>query len=257
MSSWTIIGFAPDFAFDSCRTSQEWYRLHKGDQEPLPVNAKVLSAWALYHGGNFEAAAQAGLKAGPAGTTVANKATAIYATFVEGSERTKLDLFQLVASRAAMQVKLEPDNANAHYHLAYALGRYSQGISVAKAMAKGLGGKIKSALETAIRLQPAHADAMVALGTFHAEVIDKVGVLIGSMTYGVKKEVSLQLFEKALALNPDSPVSLIEYANALVMLEGDTRAEEATALYERAASMQALDASDQLEIELAQTELAD
>ena len=63
--------------------------------------------------------------------------------------------------------------------MAYALGRYSQGISVAKALAQGLGGKVKNALETTIKLAPKHADAHIALGAFHAEVIDKVGSLLG------------------------------------------------------------------------------
>jgi hypothetical protein len=40
---------------------------------------------------------------------------------------------------------------------------------------------------SAIALQPRHADAHIALGAFHAEVIDKVGALIGGMTYGAKQ----------------------------------------------------------------------
>ena len=63
--------------------------------------------------------------------------------------------------------------------MAYALGRYSPGISVAKALAQGLGSKVKHALETTLKLQPKHADAHIALGAFHAEVIDKVGKLLG------------------------------------------------------------------------------
>ena len=54
-----------------------------------------------------------------------------------------------------------PDNCQALYWQAYALGRYSQGISVARALAQGLGGKVKGALERVIELQPHHADAHV------------------------------------------------------------------------------------------------
>ena len=52
-----------------------------------------------------------------------------------------------------------------------------------------------------IALQPRHAHAYIALGAFHAEVIDKVGTLIGGMTYGAKKDVGLgklQLVRRAL-----------------------------------------------------------
>jgi hypothetical protein len=41
--------------------------------------------------------------------------------------------------------------------------------------AQGLGGKIKHSLTQALELEPRHADAHVALGAYHAEVIDKVG----------------------------------------------------------------------------------
>ena len=186
---------------------------------------------------------------------MANKATAIYATYLEPKEKTKLDLFMEVAARAEAQAKAEPGNANAWYWHAYALGRYSQGISVAKALAQGLGTKVKDSLERTIKLAPRHADAYIALGAFHAEVIDKVGPLIGSMTYGAKKDVGLRLFQEALRINPGSVIGMIEYANALVMLEGDKKMIEATKLYEQAAASQAMDATEHLDVEMARTEL--
>jgi tetratricopeptide (TPR) repeat protein len=128
---------------------------------------------------------------------------------------------------------------------------------VAKALAQGLGGKVKEALERAIRLQPRHADAHIALGAFHAEVIDKVGTLIGGMTYGAKKEIGLKMFQQALRIQPASPIALIEYANGLVMLEGEKKMPEATRLYQQAAALQPLDAMERLDVELARTELQD
>ena len=127
---------------------------------------------------------------------------------------------------------------------------------MAKALAQGLGGRVKEALERAIALQPRHADAHIALGAFHAEVIDKVGTLIGGMTYGAKRSTGLRMFEQGLRLNPDWPISLIEYANGLVMLEGDQKLKEATRLYARAAAMEPLDAMQWLNVELARSDLA-
>jgi tetratricopeptide (TPR) repeat protein len=215
----------------------------------------VLQAWVLFHNGEFQRAAEAGLQAGGAGLTVANKAACIYANYLEKREKTRLDLFLEAAQRAESLAAAEPQNANAWYWQAYALGRYSQGISVAKALAQGLGGKVKDALERTIQLQPRHADAHIALGAFHAEVIDKVGTLIGGMTYGAKKEVGLKMFEQALRIHPTSPIALIEYANGLVMLEGERKMPQATRLYEQAAALQALDAMERLDVELARTEL--
>ena len=46
-------------------------------------------------------------------------------------------------------------------------------------------------------------------------------MLIGGITYGAKKELGMALFQQGLALNPDAPIALVEYANGLVMLEGE------------------------------------
>jgi len=257
MAKWTAFPHTGDYAFDAASLKKNWARLHQGDCEPLPKESAVLQAWVLFHNGDFQKAAEAGLKAGGAGLTVANKATSIYANYLENKEKAKLDLFMEVADRAEAQQAAEPKNANAYYWQAYALGRYGQGISVAKALAQGLGTKVKNALEQAIKLSPKHADAHIALAAFHAEVIDKVGSLIGGMTYGAKKDQGLSLFREALKLNPTSAIAMIEYANGMVMLEGDKKMKEATKLYEQAASSQPLDAMERLDVEMAKAELED
>ncbi|MBA3771215.1 MAG: hypothetical protein H0X13_01640 [Ramlibacter sp.] len=257
MAKWTAFPHLGDYQFDTGGLKNHWARLHAGDTEPLPRNPEVLQAWVLFHNGNFQGAAEAGLKAGGDGLTVANKATAIYANYLEKKEKIKLELFMLVAQRAEAQAAQEPRNPNAWYWQAYALGRYSQGISVAKALAQGIGTKVKEALEKTIKLQPLHADAHLALGAFHAEVIDKVGSLIGGMTYGARKEVGLKLFQEARKISPSSAIGMIEYANGLLMLEGDGRMKEATRLYEEAAATEPLDATERLDVELATAELQD
>jgi tetratricopeptide (TPR) repeat protein len=256
MPSWTLVPHVGAFPFDADSVRTQWSQLHLGDQEPLPKDPKVLAAWVHFHRGEFQKAFDAGLKAGPDGITVANKAACIYANYLEPKEKVKHEIFNEVAHRAAQQIAENPEHANAHYWQGYALGRYSQGISVARALALGLGGKIKTAFETTIRLEPEHGDAHIALGTFHAEVIDKVGAMIGSMTYGAKKDVSLKLFQQGLALKPTSPIAMMEYANALTILEGESRSEEATALYERAAATVPMDAMERLDVDMAQAELA-
>jgi tetratricopeptide (TPR) repeat protein len=255
MANWTAFPQLGEFQHDAASVTREWGRLHAGDAEPLPAEAEVLRAWILFHNGEFRQAMDAGLAAGGAGITAANKAACIYANYLEKKEKARLDLLMDAAHRAEQQAAQQPANPNAWYWQAYALGRYSQGISVAKALAQGLGGKVKDALERTIALQPRHADAHVALGAFHAEVIDKVGSLIGGMTYGAKKETGLAMFQQALKLHPHSPIGLVEYANGLVMLEGEKKMREATRLYQQAAALQPLDAMERLDVELARTEL--
>jgi tetratricopeptide (TPR) repeat protein len=255
MAKWTAFPHdSDDYRYDAATLKKQWGRLHAGDAEPLPKDDAVLAAWALFHAGEFQKAQEAGLKAGGAGITVANKAQAIYANYLEKNEKTKLAMFMEVAERAEAQAAQDPKNANAHYWMAYALGRYSQGISVAKALAQGLGGKVKTALETTIKLAPKHADAHIALGAFHAEVIDKVGKLLGK-TQGADAATGLKLFKEALKLNPTSAIAMVEYANGLVMLEGDKKMKEAEKLYADAAACTPMDAMERLDVEMAKAEL--
>ena len=153
---------------------------------------------------------------------------------ISKTTRTRLQLFQEICERCVALQEAEPKNANAWYIHAYALGRYSQGISIVKALAQGLGGKIKHSLDQTLKLQPRHADAHIALGTWHAEIIDKVGSMVGGLTYGAKKDAAEKHFRAALELNPDSSIARTEYANGLVLLFGRSRAKDVDRLREEA-----------------------
>ena len=258
MAKWTAFPHADKaYLYDAASLKKNWDRLHRGDCEPFPKDAKVQEAWIAYHAGEFEKAAELGLKAGMAGYAAANKAACIYANYLEKSEATKLRLYQEVATRCEALQKQEPKNVNAYYLHAYALGRYSQGISVAKALAQGLGGKIKASLDQALKLSPKHADAHIASGTYHAEIIDKVGAMIGGMTYGAKKDTGVGHFEKALKLNPDSAIARIEFANGMIMMLGKAKMKDAEKLYLDASKCKPADAMERLDVELAKSELED
>jgi tetratricopeptide (TPR) repeat protein len=243
------------FAYDAAGLRKHWARLHKGDAEPFPKDAAVADAWRHFHAGEFQQAVESGLAAGGAGINAAVKAQSIYANYLEKAEKAKLALFQEAAGWADERRTAAPGDANAHYLYAYALGRYSQGISVAKALAQGYGGKIKDALTTAQKLEPKHAEARTAYGAYQSEVIDKVGGIVAAMTYGAKKESALEHFQRAIELFPESPIAHIEYANGLLLLFGKSRIGEATKLYEKAAGAKPMDAMERLDVELARSEL--
>jgi tetratricopeptide (TPR) repeat protein len=247
----------PDKAYvhDAAGLRKSWPRLHRGDCEPFPKDAGVLDAWRHFHAGAFADAVEAGRKAGGAGIDAAVKAQMIYANYLEKPEKARLALLEEAAGWAEARRSEAPKLANAHYFYAYALGRYSQGISITKALAQGFGGKIKDALTTALKLEPKHADAHIAYGSYQAEIIDKVGGLVAAMTYGAKKESALEHFQKALKLNPDSPIARIEYANGLIMLFGKARMADAEELYRQAAACKPADAMERLDVELARSEL--
>jgi len=63
------------------------------------------------------------------------------------------------------------------------------------------------------------------------------------------------MYKQALKLNPGSAIAKIEYANGLVMLEGDKKMKEAEKLYADAAACTPADAMERLDVELAKSEL--
>ncbi|OIN94097.1 MAG: hypothetical protein AUJ20_01975 [Comamonadaceae bacterium CG1_02_60_18] len=257
MATWTAFPYAGDYNFDSDSVKKNWARLHIGDLEPLPKDRALLQAWAHFHNGDFQKAVTLGQSLGLTGLNVANKAMCVYASYLEKHESRRQALFKEVAEQAEKQLEQDATNFNARYLRAYALSRYSQSISVAKALAQGLGATIKADLEDVIRQQPKHLDAHVALGSFHAEVIDKVGNLIGAMAYGANKDIGLNLFTKAVQLNMQSAFCMLEYAHAMLMLGGEEMMKEASRMYQLAARAKPVDAPERLEVEMAKAELKD
>ncbi len=272
-------GKEEDFDYAGPALEKHWARLHQGDCEPFPdaayvkklfetypeLKAKVPAAeaaktlqdaWRAYHAGDFQKAVELGLSLGRLGYNPANKAANIYATYLEEDKEPKLALFLDAVHRGEDLQRSGPGLANAWYFHAQALGRYSQGISVAKALAEGHGGKIKDSLEKALQLEPKHADAHIALGAWHANVVNKMGSLAGRLTFGASKEAAVENFRAALKLHPDSAIVRIEYANGLAMLFGKSKLGEATKLYEEAAECEPADAMEWLDVELAKSEIA-
>lgn len=247
---------APSFSYGGSALKKHWARLHAGDCEPYPNVAAVQEAWRSYHAGLFGQAVEQGIACGLPGYAAAAKAATVYAGYLETDEARKRELLLAAAGRCEELQRALPDYANGWYLHAFALGRYSQSISVVRALAEGLGGKIKNSLTQAVALQVKHADAHIALGAYHAEVIDKVGALVGGLTYGAKKAVGVEHFETALKLNPDSAIAHMEFANGLVMMFGNSRAEQAEQHYRDAAACTPADAMEWLDGEAARQELA-
>lgn len=261
--------------------AKAWPDLHRGDCEPFPDTARMegllqehphaapdgfdgdvaalssdlVSAWRAFHAGDFSAAVRTAHGCGLLGAACANKATGIYATYLEEDASRQQALFQAAIERAQLAIKHLPDEANSHYFHAFNLGRLSQSMSVMDALRQGLGGKIHSSLKNTLELQPDHAEAHTALGMYHAEVINKVGKMIGSMTYGASTDKAIHHFETALELTPESPIAHIEYGNGLYLLFGDREIDRVTELYVTASELAPRDAMERLDVESALAEL--
>lgn len=267
------------FDYAGGKLNKSWAQLHAGDQEAFPdkkhiaalqkkypalkdagdaatVAETMQEAWRDFHRGEFQKATEAADALGVIAATIANKAEGIYATYL-AKEADRISHFERCSKRAEEAIEALPDEANAHYFHAFALGRYSQCISITKALAQGLGGKIKTSLERTLKLAPKHAEAHTAMGLYHAEIIDKIGGLVGGLTYGAKADTGLKHFQEALKLTPQAPIAHIEYGNALLMMYGKKRTGDAMKAYEDAVEIDPADAMEALDIAEAREELED
>lgn len=279
-ASWTAVPKGiPHFSFAGDALKKAWPGLHAGDQEPYPdakraaaliatagkaapkgldadaLAAALQDAWRHFHEGDFRAAYDAGVALGPIGASVAVKAIGIHATHLVDDDGEKLKRFEQASKLAEAAVKALPDEANSHFRHAFALGRYSQCISIVKALKAGIAGKVREALDTALELAPKHAEAHTAMALYHGEIIGKVGSMIGGLTYGAKAAEAETHMKTALKLTPDSPIAHIEQGNLLMLLHGDKKENEAAAAYEKASKLKPLDVMEALDAAFARDQL--
>lgn len=254
---------------------EHWNRLHQTDREPWPdaraigklargrapltssieahggalAVAEVLQdAWRAFHSGAFARAILAGEKLGALGAVVADKAAAVDSLYSKRSAAQLLKGLESAIARGEQAVAELPDHPNAHYTLALVLGRYSQRISILKALAAGLASRVREHLECTLSLEPRHAEAHVALGLYHAEIIGKLGSLAASLTYGATASAAIGHFRQALALAPSSPIVHMEYAHGLLLLDATSHLREARELYTQAAACHPADEMERLDV---------
>jgi tetratricopeptide (TPR) repeat protein len=279
-SAWTPFPHDADgFTYAGPALKKAWPKLHAGDCEPYPDEARAASllavagkaapkgldadrlatalqkAWRAFHHGDFKAAFDAGSELGPLGASVAVKAIGIHATYLVDDDAERLKRFEQAAKLAEVAIKALPDEANSHYRHAFALGRYSQGLSIAKALKQGIAGKVRAALDTALELAPKHAEAHTAMALYHAEIIGKVGSMIGGLTYRAKASEAEKHIKTALKLTPQSPIAHVEHGNVLLLLHGDKQDAAAATAYEKASKVKPLDAMEALDAAFAASEL--
>lgn len=243
------------YAYTPETLRQAWPRLHAGDALPWPDDPALVRAWIACHAGAFEEASEAGLALGLDGVAVANQACAVHADYLEADEARRAALYAAIAERAAHLQRARPDDAAGHYWHAYALSRQARSLPVVRAMAQGMGGAVADALDAVLKLEPLHADAHVAYGRHYTEIIDRIGPVVGALTYGARREEAYKHFRAALDMHPASIAARIEYARALIRLEGDRKMAESLGLFEEAADIAPRDARERLDVEEAKKEL--
>jgi tetratricopeptide (TPR) repeat protein len=261
------------------KLKKAWAVLHAGDREPFPDDKRTVAlikaagkaapkgadpeflanvlqqAWRAHHRGDFQIAFEMAEPLGPIGASVACKALGIHAAYLVDDEDEQLKRFEQAGKIAEAAIAALPAEANSHYRYAFAMGRYSQGISIAKALKLGLATKVRDALKATLEIEPKHAEAHTALALYHGEIIGKIGALIGGMTYGAKASEAEKHIQTALKLTPDSPIAHVEHGNLLLLLYGDKKENAAATAYEKAAKLKPHDAMEHLDAEFARSQI--
>ena len=256
MSTWNAYTGNPR-DLSGAALEQRWPMLHAGNLEPFPADPAVQDAWRAYHEGRFEDAVNLGEAHGGLGLVPAAFGATIYAQYLESDEDRKAAIFDRAMNIAERATEACPDNANAFYMYAVAQGRYSQFISMVEALARGFAPKIRAAAERCLELAPNHAEGHVTLAGWHAEIVDKVGAMLAGLSFGAKKDVAEELYDKAIALAPNSPVPRIEKAAGLLLMYGESCRDDAGQLLEQAIALEPADAMQALDVARARQTLAE
>ncbi|TCS41988.1 hypothetical protein [Reinekea marinisedimentorum] len=234
---------------------EQWGRLHAGDCEARPKDEDLLAAWLLFHNGEYLQSAEKA-KVLPGGASLYLKASATYAYYLEADAEKKTESLKACAQQAETALREEQESrANLYYQLAYALGRYGQFISITKALAEGLAGKVQHAIKECLQLEPDHADAHTSLGTYQAEIIGKLGKMAAKLTYSSSADDALGHYQKAIELAPYSVSAITEFADGLLKMFGKKRLKDAVNLYQRATENTPIDALEAMDYYLARKEL--
>ena len=267
-----------DKAFDYAgdKLAKAWPKLHAGDQEPYPdekhvatllkaspklgkdaaaIAAQLQDAWRDFHRGDFQQAYESGIALKALGASVAIKAAGIHASYLVADEDAKTSRYEDLVRLADEAVAALPQLANSHYRRAFAIGRLSQSISIAKALAQGLAGKVRESLDKTLKMEPKHAEAMTALGLYHAEIVGKVGGMLAKLTYGANATDAEKNLKAALKLTAQSPIAWIEYGNGLLLLHGEKREDDVAEAYDKAANFKPLDAMEALDANWAREQI--
>ena len=204
-----------------------------------------------YKNGDFTGAVQTAVALNTSdGFALAAKSNSIFASTQMNSKQEAIYVQSEKYARSA--IGLDANNSDGYFEIARALGRLSQLRGILAALAQGLGGQIKDNLDKAIRLDPQYANALVALGLWHAEIVGQ-GV---AFLYGADPTKGLAAFNRAIKLEPKAIIHHVEFARGLMLIDAGKNKGEAIAQLEIAVTLTPRDAAEKLDLERAKRDLA-
>ena len=257
----------PIFDYSGDRLRKHWDDLHLRDglpwpdeqfvirqsgpevpEDPAEATRRLQDGWRHFHEGRFLEACRIGEAVGPAGGFLASQACLAIVLHRVDDKDIQAEWLRDLAAR--MEKRLDRTFMDTTYWekagLALVYGEYSRRISALQARREGIPERILELVESAIEENPRLPAALGVLGAYHAEVVDRIGGVLGRVTYGASRDDAERYFEKALEADPGIIQLRVEYARALLVLHGDDREADAMAQLEKVIAAEPIDALDLL-----------
>lgn len=194
--------------------------------------ASLEEARALYDKGEYDAAADMGEALGtPDGLTLATKALIGKTSLLLRKERSLDEIGQAI-DMARRAFEIDPENLDAHLQYATALGIRGRLISKLRAQMESLPERAEEHLSIGLKLAPDHAWANAFYAAWHIEIVRNGGATLGRTMYGASFETGVRIYDRALTLEPMSPVLPYEYAQFLLATNYYTWRDKSVGLLE-------------------------
>lgn len=207
----------------------------------LALRPALADADMLFQRGQFAAAADAARAEGSAASlALAARATLVVAAYEVADKAKALRLIDEAEADADRALVNTPGSIDAALQKAVAIG-YRAKLKRSPGMAR----TARAMMEAAAKREPRRALAWASLGGWHGEAVTDLGRLVAGTLVGAKTSTSIDCFERAVALDPASPVYRTFYAITLVGIGRDDPAK-LRALLAPAANGRGGDGFDQL-----------
>lgn len=180
-----------------------------------PLAEAAQQAWRFHYEGKYEQSYQLGMQLGAAGTVPAIYSKLMYATFMVNTSAEKLALFREIADEAEQSLQLTPGYDFGEFGLLYARVRILERLGTTASLATGFLGSTQKSLKELSQRHPTNSLYPTTFAGIQAGVVERVGSLIGRITYGATESRTLEGFQEALELQANLPVIYNEFIVAL------------------------------------------
>ena len=195
-----------------------------GDYEDL--SRRIINVWRLFLRGDFREAKEEGIKYGAYGKVPAYFGQIVYAIYLADTRSDKHQLLQDAANQVHQYVgvlndmqyreEFRDDYIVLRMGVAYALGRMAEEVSPPVALFRNYLGRISSAAEDIVEVDPNHPLGLAFQAGIDANIIRIMGRAVGRLTFGARQARVQEYFDQAIEEVPDLAIIRYEYANALL-----------------------------------------